>query len=344
MILTPHSSDRAFSTMKPTNLLIRTAAILTALMTWAGAMAQSDVQFTQYWAVPTYYNPAYTGQVDFIRIRGGARLQWIGIENAPRSFMGAADMPVKLGKKGRLGVGVNVAQESLGLFQNLSVNAQVSYKFRFLKGVWSVGLQPAYYNSKFLGSEVYIPEGDDFHSPADEAIPTQDVAGNAFDISAGISYSHRYFNVGMSCLHILSPTVELTKETAQETENAQYETTLPRQFYFTADGNIPIKNSLFSLQPSMLVRTDFSRFSAEVTMRATFNKFLSFGLGYRYKDAVSAMISAEFKNFFLGYSYDYSTSAINRASSGSHEIVAGYMIKLNFGEKNKNKHRSIRIM
>ena len=79
-------------------------------------------------------------------------------------------------------------------------------------------------------------------------------------------------------------------------------------------------------------------------MRATFNKFLSFGLGYRYKDAVSAMISAEFKNFFLGYSYDYSTSAINRASSGSHEIVAGYMIKLNFGEKNKNKHRSIRIM
>ena len=79
-------------------------------------------------------------------------------------------------------------------------------------------------------------------------------------------------------------------------------------------------------------------------MRATFNKFLSFGLGYRYKDAVSAMISAEFKNFFLGYSYDYSTSAINRASSGSHGIVAGYMIKLNFGEKNKNKHRSIRIM
>ncbi len=43
-------------------------------MTWAGAMAQSDVQFTQYWAVPTYYNPAYTGQVDFIRIRGGARV------------------------------------------------------------------------------------------------------------------------------------------------------------------------------------------------------------------------------------------------------------------------------
>lgn len=94
----------------------------------------------------------------------------------------------------------------------------------------------------------------------------------------------------------------------------------------------------------MLVRTDFSNFSAEVTMRATYNKFISFGVGYRYKDAVSAMIAAEFKNFFLGYAYDYPTSAISKASTGSHEIVAGYRIKLNYGEKNKNKQRSIRIM
>lgn len=56
------------------------------------------------------------------------------------------------------------------------------------------------------------------------------------------------------------------------------------------------------------------------------------------------MIGAEFKNFFLGYAYSYPLSPLNRASSGSHEIVAGYMVKLNFGDKNKNKHRSIRIM
>ena len=54
--------------------------------------AQGDAQFTQYWAVPAYYNPAATGTVDFIRIRGGARLQWLGIENAPRSFLGSADI------------------------------------------------------------------------------------------------------------------------------------------------------------------------------------------------------------------------------------------------------------
>jgi hypothetical protein len=79
-------------------------------------------------------------------------------------------------------------------------------------------------------------------------------------------------------------------------------------------------------------------------MRATYNRFLSFGVGYRYKSAISAMVAAEFKNFFIGYAYDYATSAIAKASSGSHELVIGYKLKLNFEDKNRNKHRSIRIM
>jgi len=39
-------------------------------------LAQTDAQFTQYWAVPSYYNPGAAGDTDFIRIRGGAKLQW----------------------------------------------------------------------------------------------------------------------------------------------------------------------------------------------------------------------------------------------------------------------------
>lgn len=308
------------------------------------ALAQGDAQFTQYWAVPTYYNPAATGTIDFIRIRGGAKLQWLGIENAPKSFLGAADMPVKLGKKHRLGVGVLFNQESIGLYNNLGVGAQISYKFKFLKGVWSVGIQPGYYNSKFKGSDVYIPEGDDFHQPDDPDLPNSDVSGNAFDISAGILYSHKYFNVGISVLHITEPTLTMDDEGGSDQETVEFQAVLPRQAYFTADGNIPLKNTLLSLQPSLLVRTDFSNFSAEATMRATYNRFISFGVGYRYKEAISAMVAVEFKNFFLGYAYDYPLSALAKASSGSHEIVAGYMVKLNLGEKNKNKHRSIRIM
>lgn len=319
--------------------------MLTFLLTLAGRTeAQNDPQFVQYWALPSFYNPAQAGNIDYIRIRLGANLQWVGIENAPQSFVGTADMPVKLGKKQRIGVGVSALQESIGLYSNLLIGAQAAYKFKALKGVFSIGIQPAYYSTKFKGTEVYIPEGDDYHQPDDEAIPKQDVAGQAFDLSAGISYTHKYFSIGISGLHLLEPKIELSEENAAETETAQFSTVLRRQMYFTADGNIPIRNSLFSLQPSILVRTDFSNFSAEATMRATYKRFISFGIAYRWKDAVSAMVAAEFKNFFLGYAYSYPLSPINRGSSGSHELVAGYMIKLNYGDKNKNRHRSIRIM
>lgn len=334
--------------MMPRRIINRLIIALTVVVALMGggrkAMAQNDPQFVQYWAVPTFYNPAYLGQKEFVRIRLGANLQWLGIKRAPQSYIVTADMPVKLGKKQRMGVGVTGMMESIGLYGNTWVSAQASYQFRVLKGVLSVGIQPAYYNTKFKGSEVYIPEGDDYHQPDDEALPKEDVAGQAFDLSAGISYTHKYFSVGISALHILEPKIELSEDNASDTEATQFSATVPRQMYFMADGNIPIKNSLFSLQPSLLVRTDFSNFSAEVTLRSTFKQFISFGLGYRWKDALSAMIGAEFKNFFLGYAYSYPLSPLNRASSGSHEIVAGYMVKLNFGDKNKNKHRSIRIM
>lgn len=327
--------------------IYRLLCLLTLLVAATGltpAYAQSDAQFTQYWAVPAYYNPAAAGSLDFIRIRGGAKLQWIGIERAPKSFLGMADMPVKLSAKHRLGVGALFNQESIGLYNNLAVSAQLNYRFNFLKGVLSIGVQPGFYNAKFKGSDVYIPEGDDYHEPNDPDLPTSDVSGNAFDLGAGISYTHKYFSVGVSVQHILEPTVTMDSSGGSDSETIEFQAVVPRQAYFIADSNIPIKNSLFSLQPSLLVRTDFSNFSAEVTMRATYNKFFSFGLGYRYKEAISAMVAAEFKNFFIGYAYDYPMSAITRASSGSHELVAGYMIKLNLGDKNKNKQRSIRIM
>lgn len=96
--------------------------------------------------------------------------------------------------------------------------------------------------------------------------------------------------------------------------------------------------------PSVLVKSDFNFTTAEITARARYKKFLSFGVGYRWNDAVSATIAAEFKNFYVGYTYDYPVSSIAKASSGSHEIMVGYRMKLNLGDKNRNRHKSIRLM
>ena len=92
-----------------------------------------------------------------------------------------------------------------------------------------------------------------------------------------------------------------------------------------------------------MVKSDFTFFQAEAVARVRYNKFLSAGVGYRYQDAVMVMLGADYKNFFFGYSYDYNTSAI-RTAGGSHEVFVGYNVKLDMGERNRNKHKSIRIM
>ena len=329
--------------------LHKKSTALSAILLVAGSLlcdemsAQTDLIFTQHMELPTVYNPAATGDTDYLRIRGGARLQWIGVHNAPQSFVGAGDMPFKVMDK-RIGAGVTLQQESFGLFSNLLVSAQGSYKLKFLKGQLGIGIQVGYLNSKFRGSDVYIPDNDDYHEGNDPAIPTQDLSGNAFDAALGVNYTHRLFYVGISATHLTSPKINMTLEGSESTESQQYESELPRTLYFNAGSNIALKNTLFELQPSLLVATDFSSFAADISMRAKYNKFLSFGLGYRWNDALSIMIGAEYKNFFLGYAFDYPLSALSKASSGSHEIVAGYQLKLDLSGKNKNKHRSIRIM
>lgn len=311
------------------------------------ALAQTDAQLSQYYEVPGYYNPGAIGLEDRLRLRGGARLQWVGIDNAPRTFLATADMPLKLGKH-RIGVGLVAQQETAGLFRNITIGLQAAYKVKVLKGELTAGLRVGFASEVFKGSEVYIPDNDDYHESTDNGLPDRDVSGNALDLGVGVFYTHKWFWAGVSSTHLNQPTISFDSEGESSTGAAgndkKYEFQLRRQLYFTAGSNIPINNTLFEVMPSVMVKTDFTTWRAEATARLRYKKFLSAGIGYRNADALIFLLGAEFKGVYLGYSYDYALSAINKASSGSHELFLGYAMKLDFSEKNKNKHKSIRIM
>lgn len=316
------------------------AAVLLLSAISVESAAQVDAGFTQYMEVPSYYNPAAIGLTDYLRIRGGSRLQCMGIPKAPKTFLANADMPMKLFGK-RIGVAIVMQQESMGLYNNLTLGAMGAYKLKIFKGELSIGARIGLFDESFRGSEVILPDDNDYHQSADDAIPTTDVHGTAFDISFGIHYTHRLFWAGISATHINQPTVKMSTD---GTDAKQYEFQAGCNFYFMGGGNIPIKNTLFELQPSVLVKTDFIFTTAEITAKLQYNRFFYGGLAYRYNDAVALLLGACFKNFFVGYSYDYPISDIAKASSGSHEIWLGYSMKLDLGEKNKHRHKSIRIM
>ena len=313
--------------------------VLMMLVAWVSVptlKAQVDNQYTQYYMVPGYYNPSAIGNTDYIHITLGSRAQWVGIKHAPLSFVGLADMPFKFLNK-RFATGVSINQTSMGLYSGLNASAQLAYKHRLFGGTLSGGFQVGLVNEKFKGSEIIEIGGEE----ADDAIPKTDVSGNAIDLGVGLHYQHKYWWAGISATHLTEPSVEMK---AEGNEEDLYIFEAGRTYYFMAGGNIPIKNTLFELQPSVFVKTDFNLFQAEATMRVRYNKFITGGVAYRHNDAVSLVAGVEIKNFVVGYSYDYPISDISKATSGSHEVFVNYNVKLNLGEKNKNKHKSIRLM
>ncbi|MCM1117208.1 MAG: PorP/SprF family type IX secretion system membrane protein [Pseudoflavonifractor sp.] len=361
----------------PSTSLLRLAAVIIAL---TASILQASAQFaeplmSQYYEMPAFYNPGATGLTDRINIRGGARLQWVGVEHAPVSFAAVGDMPFKLGSK-RLGVGLALQQESYGLWRNMTLGAMASYQFKLFGGRLIPGLRIGLLNQSFRGSEVYLPDGDDFHQGTDDAIPTRDVGANALDLGAGIYFIKPRWNVGISLLHANAPTVTFEAEgtgtggtlspsrdggdngsgsepstpvpgegSSDGQEVKKYEFPVARTLYFTAGGNIPIKDTLFEVMPSVMAAYDLSsEWTAIATARLRYNKMFTAGLSYRYRDGVALHLALEIKNFYIGYTYEYPLSDISKASSGSHEILAGYAFKLNLGDKNRNRQKSIRLL
>ncbi len=324
------------------SVLLTVSAVLAPLT----MTAQTDAQLSQYYEVPSYFNPSAIGLTDFLRIRGGMRMQWVGIDGAPRNFVGAADMPLKVMGK-RIALGALIVTDKAGLYNSVNAGVQVGYSRKLLGGTLQAGLQIGFFDQGFKGSEVYIPDNDDYHDTNDDGIPQQDIHGTAIDLGFGLWYTHKWFSAGLSATHLTSPTVSMTTETGSSAGSAsaqEFQFQAKRTVYFTALSNIPINNTLFEIVPSVLVKSDFSFTTGEATVRCRYDKFLTFGVGYRWRDAIIATIGAEFRNIFIGYSYDYATSAISKASSGSHEIFAGYRMKIDMSEKNRHRHKNIRIM
>lgn len=326
-------------------MTIRRLSIILSLIAASLSMsAQSDAQFSQYFAIPAYYNPAAAGLTGMLNITAGSRLQWTGIDNAPKTFTALADMPFKIMERHRAGAGITVSQESIGLFKNMTATVQASWQLKVAGGVFSAGVEAGFINQTFSGSKVILPDNDSNNESADDGIPTTDLSGKSFDLGIGVYYSRPRFRTGISLRHANSPTVTFSSGTSSDITGKTYEFQAGRTLYFTAEGNIPVGNTLFEVIASMLAKTDFTFSTAEATARLRYRKFLSAGIGYRHDDAVSLTIGAEIKNFHIGYSYDYPTGVMSGASSGSHELFAGYRMKIDLSEKNKHKHKSIRIM
>ncbi len=91
----------------------------------------------QYTLNPLTINPAYAGRRGALNIAAFYRRQWVGIPGAPETMTLSLDAPVMDGK---LGLGLTVVNDLIGVTKETSVSTSYSYKIRIGEGNLSFGL------------------------------------------------------------------------------------------------------------------------------------------------------------------------------------------------------------
>jgi type IX secretion system PorP/SprF family membrane protein len=154
------------------------------------------------------------------------------------------------------------------------------------------------------------------------------------DISIGLLiYTSRFFG-GIAVHHLTQPD-----------EGFVGPSILPRKFTIHGGANLKFKNDLtgkFILSPTLLYmqQQDFQLLMPGITAKY---KFISLGVSYRNEDAFIGTVAIQFKNFRLGYSYDYTVSKLtNLATGGTHEVGVSGFIK--FKKKKYCKIKTLRLI
>jgi type IX secretion system PorP/SprF family membrane protein len=208
---------------------------------------------------------------------------------------------------------------------------QYAYKLKLFGGSLGVGLQLAMLSENFNGSKLDLAEA------SDPAFSTSEQTGTGFDLGAGLYYSQRYWYVGASVQHAMAPVVELGETNELE---------IARSYYFTAGGNIRLKNPFLTIHPSVLGRSDGVGYRADATVRVKYThekRVMYAGLGYSPTNSFTVYLGGDFHGISLGYSYEIYTNGL-KLGNGSHELMVRYQTDVNFSKKGRNKHQSVRIL
>ena len=294
--------------------------------------AQYDAHFTHYWKMQNFFNPAGAGFEREMTVYAAYSNQMTGFEGNPKTMLINIDAPIPFIRSDH-SLGLGIVNDDIGLFSNQRLYLNYAYGFKLFKGRFVIGAQIGLINSKFENKDIDFGGG----SSNDPAFPSGNADGNNLDLGAGILYQHKYFYAGVSGLHLNGPTLLLDEK--NELKVSPY-------FNFTAGGNIPLKNTLLSIQPSLMFMTDFVSWRADISAQATYNynekKFFG-GVTYSPMTSVALFLGIEMMNITLSYGYEIFTSGVG-AANGNHDLYIGYKIDLGTFKKGKNKHNSIRVL
>ncbi len=275
---------------------------------------QQDPQFTQFMFDKLSINPGYAGIGNELCVTGFYRQQWSGFDGAPVTTMVNGHMPIRSINSG---AGLTFYSDELGQEKSTLIRGHFSYHLKNV-GSGKLGLGASIgYLSKDLGSNwvAIDPVADD------SSIPDNSTSAGTIDFSFGAFYKSQRFYAGLSSTHL------------SEGELKDMNIQTARHYYVQAGYSHALSPTV-DLLPNILLKSDAASTQIDINVMAMYKNSLWLGVSGRVDDAVAPMIGYrhEMANGLsairIGYSYDITMSELNNYSSGSHEIMLNYCMKL----------------
>ena len=294
----------------------------------ASINAQQLPIFTNYFFNDYVINPAFTGNERFSPVQVTYRNQWLGF-NGPSTITAGGHTFLEnqnIGLGGMLfsdDMGGAISQRGIAL--NFSYRIVLNDRSYLSTGLAGVINQYAYDGSKIIAA---IHTDQSLYSQQNQVNP---------DVNFGLAYVlDDRLKIGVSANQLIEKRMNTWNEFTTGAENR-----LVRQVNFTASYLAQLQRGV-ELESYGIFRTTFnSPMQFDLGSRLLYKGMFYAGLAYRHLDAVSILAGYKNKNFVVGYSYDYTTTELNKYSTGSHELVMSYRLKVN---KRRIVSRSIRML
>ncbi len=279
------------------------------------ASAQQYPVFTQYYFNELVINPAYAGNHIQLSATAMYRNQWVNFPGAPRTFSFTTHTALL---RNKVGVGLMVNHDEIGSYKNDHIYGSYSYMLRFPHATLAMGLQAGVNVVGANFSRLDLQNPDDLSFAGFNSVKP--------NFGAGVLYNKKNFFVGFSVPFIINSAL-----TSGSFENIANEIRQKR-FYFLRGGTIlPLHRSkTVQINPSILVRSQEGQpLSMDLNMALIFYEVFSVGTSWRSGDAFITFIDLKLsEQFHFAYSYDMTSSALNRFSNGSHEFMINYRTRI----------------
>jgi type IX secretion system PorP/SprF family membrane protein len=283
-------------------------------MAGLGLKAQQSPQYSLYMMNPFVYNPAIAGTHNYYQIRSNHRFQWAGFKDAPITNSISAFGPHS---KKDMGFGGIISNDVTGPTSRTSISGVYSYNLKMTSDIRiSMGLSVGMIQYKIDGTKI-IMDPDMVTDLPDNALGSAVYSKFMPDASVGVYvYASNFFG-GFSANQLINNKFKTGPDELGLSK-------LSSHFYLIGGYKYFIDRQ-WAIEPTLILKKVIpAPFQLEIDCKVIYNNMLWGGLAFRTSDAVSILMGyTHQKKFYLGYSFDYTFTAIRNYTFGSHEIVMG---------------------